>query len=88
MRLPTLAPLAPMDEIRRHCALLLSDDTAVQTAAFDWLRECKPFRRLLLRFRDYDLTLFDLAAALEPNSGRPLTAVALQMLTEEFKGLP
>lgn len=71
-----------MDEIRRQCALLLSDDTATQAAAFEWLRACKPFRRLLLRFREYDLTLFDLAAALQPQATRPLTALALEMLGE------
>lgn len=73
-----------MDEIRNQCARLLSDDVAVQSAAFQWLRQCKPFRRLLLRFREHDLTLFDLAADLEPNSKRPLTGFALEILGEEI----
>ena len=74
----------PMDEIRNQCARLLSDDSAIQSAAFQWLRECKPFRRLLLRFREHDLTLFDLAAALEPNAQRALTGFALEVLAEEL----
>jgi len=73
-----------MDEIRKQCARLLSDDMAVQSAAFQWLRECKPFRRLLVRFREHDLTLFDLAAALEPGAKRALTSVALEILEEEL----
>jgi hypothetical protein len=76
--------LSPMiDEIRRHCALLLSEDFATHSAAYLWLRESKPFSRVVERFREYDLNLFDVAALLAPGINRPMSAAALKMLDEE-----
>jgi hypothetical protein len=72
-----------MDEIRQHCALMMSDDLATHTMAYLWLRECKPFRRVLDRFREYDLNVFDVAAMLATGSTRPMTRAAVRMLAEE-----
>lgn len=53
-----------LDEIRRHCALLLSEDFATHSAAYFWLRDCPPFRRVLDRLRQRELSLFEIAACL------------------------
>src|SRR5262249_382417 len=56
---PTLAvPALVLDKIRRHCALLLSEDFATHSAAYLGLRESGPFRRVPGRFREYGLNLF------------------------------
>ncbi len=73
-----------LDEIRRYCALMLSEDFATHSAAYLWLRNCQPFRRVLARLREHDLNLFDVAALLAAGSSRPLAPTALQMLTEEI----
>jgi hypothetical protein len=72
-----------LDEIRRHCALLLSEDFATHSAAYLWLRDCPPFRRVLDRLREYDLNLFDVAAYLAAGSSRSLAPVALKLLADE-----
>ena len=74
-----------LDEIRRHCALLLSEDFATHSAAYFWLRECKPFRRVLERLREYELSLIEVAACLAAGTSRPLTPVALNLLAEEVE---
>jgi hypothetical protein len=77
--------LCPMlDEIRRHCALLLSEDFATHSAAYLWLREAKPFRHVLDRFREYDMNVFDVAALLAAGSSRSMADAAVRMLTEEI----
>jgi hypothetical protein len=72
-----------LDEIRRHCALLLSEDFATHSTAYLWLRDCKPFRRVVERFREYDMHLFDVASLLAAGSSRELSPAALKMLAEE-----
>jgi hypothetical protein len=72
-----------LDEIRRHCALLLSEDFTTHSVAYLWLRESKPFRRVVDRFREYDVNLFDVAAMLAVGSSRQMAPAALKMLTEE-----
>ncbi len=72
-----------LDEIRRHCALLLSEDFATHSAAYFWLRDCRPFRRMLDRLRQDDLSLFEVAACLAAGTSRPLTPRALTLLAEE-----
>jgi len=81
----TLAPGAfPMlDEIRRHCAFLLSEDFVTHTAAYLWLRDCQPFGNVLYRLRQHDLSLFEVAGVLATNSRQPLTPTALALLEEE-----
>lgn len=74
-----------LDEIRRHCALLLSEDIDVHIAAYLWLRKCDPFRRLRDRFRAHELSIFEIAACLAPDSNRPLTPIALSMLAHEVE---
>lgn len=76
-----------LDEIRRHCALLLSEDFKTHSTAYLWLRECRPFMRVVDRFRDYEMNVFDVAAMLAAGSSRTMTAAALKMLTEELAKL-
>lgn len=76
-----LRPL--LEEIRNRCALILSEDFATHSAAYLWLRDCRPFRRVLERFREHQLNLYDVAAILAPGSNRPLASAALKMLAEE-----
>lgn len=71
-----------MDEIRRQCALLLSDDFSSHSAAYSRLRRCRAFQRLVERFRQHDLTMFDVAAALVPGSDGPHSTLAVKMLGE------
>ena len=72
-----------LDEIRRHCALLLSEDFATHSAAYLWLRDCKPFHRVVDRFREHGMHLFDVASLLAAGSSRALSPAALKMLEEE-----
>ena len=74
-----------LDEIRRHCALLLSEDFATHSAAYLWLRESGPFRRVVDRFREYEMHLFDVASLLAAGSSRPMSDAALKMLAEELE---
>lgn len=71
-----------MDEIRNNCARLLSEDFAEHSAAYLWLRKCEPFQRLVERFRQHELNLFDVAAALAPGGNRPFSGVAVGLLDE------
>ena len=73
------------DQIRRHCALLLSEDFTTHSAAYLWLRESPPFRRVLEKFREHELNLFDVAGLLAPGSDRPMSEAAVRMLTEEVR---
>lgn len=75
-----------LDEIRRHCALLLSEDFATHSAAYLWLRDCRPFRRVLDRLRQRELSIFDVAGCLAAGTTRPLTPFVLTMLAEEVVG--
>jgi hypothetical protein len=82
---PMLAGFPMLDEIRRHCALLLSEDYQTHSAAYFWLRDCGPFRRVLERLREHELSLFEVAACLAAGTSRPLTPVALARLADEVK---
>ena len=59
------------------------EDFATHSAAYFWLRECQPFRRVLDQFRIQDLSVFEVAACLAIGTSRPLTPTALKMLAEE-----
>jgi hypothetical protein len=72
-----------LDEIRTRCKLLLSTDYVDHSAAYVWLRQCKPFHRVVDRFRDHGMNMFDVAAMLLVGSARPLAPDALKMLAEE-----
>ena len=50
-----------------------------------WLRDCRPFRRVLERLREYELSLFEVAACLAAGTSRPLTPLALNLLAEEVE---
>ncbi|HWB13996.1 MAG TPA: hypothetical protein VG826_32510 [Pirellulales bacterium] len=76
--------LPTVDEIRDRCALLLSEDFAAHTVAYLGLRDCHSFCRVVERFREHELTLFDVAAILASGANRPLTGTAVQMLTAEL----
>jgi hypothetical protein len=73
-----------LDEIRYRCALLLSDDYDVHSAAYLWLRDCDVFRQVVGRFCHLEMNLFDVAALLAPNSNRALAGAAVDALAEEL----
>jgi hypothetical protein len=73
-----------VDEIKSHCAQLCSDDFATDSAPYVWLCECSAFCRVLGRFREYDLSVLDVAAALAPDSKRPFAKAAVRILDEEL----
>jgi hypothetical protein len=87
---PPLGELNPpmvarmLDEIRRNCTHLLSDDFELHSAAFLWLRACKPFRRVVDELRHYDMNVYDAAAALAEGSTRPTASVTLMLLEREI----
>ena len=74
-----------MDEIRNQCARLLSEDSDIYNDAYDWLNRCEPFRRVLERFHENDITLFEVADLLRPGSTNPLSDAAVWMLQDELR---
>jgi hypothetical protein len=73
-----------LDEIRHYCALLLSEDFGVHSAAYHWLQDCQVFGQVVERFCHLEMNVFDVAALLSPNSNRPLSAAAVGALVEEL----
>lgn len=79
-----------MDEIRRHCALLLSEQYAEHSTAYGWLMGCAPFVATFEAMRRHDVTIFDLARLLQPAAPleEPLAAMALEILKKALVAHP
>jgi hypothetical protein len=73
-----------IDEIRSRCAQLVSEDFDANSATYLWLRDSAPFCRVLGRFREHDLPLYDLAVALAPYSRHRFAWAAVRVLREEL----
>jgi hypothetical protein len=51
------------------------------------LNDCEPFRRVLDRFHEHDVTLFEVADLLRPGSTATLSAAAVWMLEDEVRAV-
>ena len=79
-------PTLPAKEAERrlfHSLLHLIIEPATLVVAYLWLRDCKSFHRVVDRFREHGMHLFDVASLLAAGSSRALSPAALKMLEEE-----
>ena len=71
-----------MDEILQHCRDLCSDDFAIRARAYQALRNSRPFTATMYRFREADLTAYDLARLLTSGNSDALARGAMRSLEE------
>jgi hypothetical protein len=73
-----------MDEILQDCRDLCSDDFKVRARAYQALRNSRAFTATLYRFRESNLTAYDLARLLASGSSDALAKSVLQLLDENL----
>ncbi|HEV3340651.1 MAG TPA: hypothetical protein VG125_09845 [Pirellulales bacterium] len=73
-----------MDEILENCRNLCSDDFRIRARAYQTLRNSRAFTATMYRFRDSNLTAYDLARLLASGSSDALAKSVLQLLDEHL----
>ena len=73
-----------MDEILQNCRNLCDDDFKVRARAYQALRNSRAFTATLYRFRESNLTAYDLARLLASGSSDALARSVLQLLDENL----
>ena len=73
---------AQMDEILQHCRDLCSDDFAVRARAYQALRSSRAFTATMYRYREADLTAYDLARLAISGNHDALARSVLRSLEE------
>jgi hypothetical protein len=71
-----------MDEILQHCRDLCSDDFGARARAYQALRNSRAFTATMYRFREADLTAYDLARLLVSGDSDAMARSALSLLDE------
>ena len=71
-----------MDEILQNCRNLCSDDFRVRATAYQALRSSRAFTATMYRFRESNLTAYDLARLLASGSSDALARSVLRLLDE------
>lgn len=71
-----------MDEILQQCRDLCSDDFAIRARAYQALRGSRAFTATMYRFREADLTAYDLARLLTSGNTDALARGAIRSLEE------
>jgi len=73
-----------MDEILENCRNLCSDDFRVRARAYQALRNSWAFRATMYRFRDSNVTAYDLARLLASGNSDALARSVLRLLDEQL----